>query len=164
MEAPQMRGVEEPLLPEPRAVEGGATQSEGAIETQEARYPRLHKTAGLRALDVWAEISNGSLLQQGVAGALMVVPSGGVAMTKRVPVELAPGPLEDYAQSFDDLFANRAQREGFRRYLEGLLLPEERNKTLTALANTEPVAGAQRKEAQSLQWFLTESSWDAEEV
>jgi hypothetical protein len=29
---------------------------------------------------------------------------------------------------------NRAQREGFRRYLEGLLLPEERNKTLTALA------------------------------
>jgi hypothetical protein len=59
-------------------------------------------------------------------------------MTKRVPVEPAPGPLEDYAQSFDDLFANRAQREGFRRYLEGLLLPEERNKTLTALANTEP--------------------------
>jgi SRSO17 transposase len=85
-------------------------------------------------------------------------------MTNRVPVEPAPGPLEDYAQSFDDLFANRAQREGFRRYLEGLLLPEERNKTLTALANTEPVAGAQRKEAQSLQWFLTESSWDAEEV
>jgi hypothetical protein len=74
----------------------------------------------------------------------MVVLSGGVTMTKRVPVEPAPGPLEDYAQSFDDLFANRAQREGFRRYLEGLLLPEERNKTLTALANTEPVAGAQR--------------------
>src|SRR5215208_8384412 len=64
MEAPQMRGVEEPLLPEPRAVEGGATQSEGAIETQEARYPRLHKTAGLRSLDVWVEISNGSLLQR----------------------------------------------------------------------------------------------------
>src|SRR5215218_5498177 len=58
MEAPQMRGVEEPLLPEPRAVEGGATQSEGAIETQEARYPRLHKTAGLRSLDVWVEISS----------------------------------------------------------------------------------------------------------
>src|SRR5215204_5893945 len=57
MEAPQMRGVEEPLLPEPRAVEGGATQSEGAIETQEARYPRLHKTAGLRSLDVGVEIS-----------------------------------------------------------------------------------------------------------
>jgi hypothetical protein len=72
--------------------------------------------------------------------------------------------LEDYAARFDDLFANRAQREGFRRCLEGLLLPDERNKTLAALANTEPVAGAQRKEAQSLQWFLTESNWDPEGV
>lgn len=85
-------------------------------------------------------------------------------MTKRKPVEPAPGPLEDFAARFDDLLANRAQRQGFRRYVEGLLMPEERNKTLTALANTEPVAGTQRKEAQSLQWFLTESSWDPEEV
>ena len=85
-------------------------------------------------------------------------------MTKRVPVESAPGPLEDYAAHFDDLFSKRAQREGFRRYLEGLLLAEERNNTLTALANTEPVVGAQRKEAQSLQWFLTESTWDPEEI
>jgi hypothetical protein len=45
-----------------------------------------------------------------------------------------------------------------------LLLPAERNKTLTALANTEPVTGAQRKEAQSLQWFLSESRWDPEEL
>jgi len=72
--------------------------------------------------------------------------------------------LEGYAARFDDLLASRAQREGFRRYLEGLLLAEERNKTLTALANTEPVFGAQRKEAQSLQWFLSESSWDPEKV
>jgi transposase InsO family protein len=48
--------------------------------------------------------------------------------------------------------------------LEGLLLPAERNKTLTTLANTEPVSGAQRKEAQSLQWFLSESRWDPEKV
>jgi hypothetical protein len=94
----------------------------------------------------------------------MVIPVGGIAMTKRVPVESAPGPLEDYAAHFDDLFSKRAQREGFRRYLEGLLLAEERNKTLTAMANTEPVVGAQRKEAQSLQWFLTESTWDPEEI
>ncbi|MDQ3301957.1 MAG: IS701 family transposase [Actinomycetota bacterium] len=85
-------------------------------------------------------------------------------MTKRLPVRPAPGPLEGYAARFDDLFRARAQREGFRRYLEGLLLPTERNKTLTALANTEPAAGAQRKEAQSLQWFLSESGWDPEEV
>ena len=45
-------------------------------------------------------------------------------MTKRMSVEPAPGPLEDYAIRFDDLFASRAQREGFRRYLEGLLLAE----------------------------------------
>src|ERR687897_968680 len=85
-------------------------------------------------------------------------------MTRRPPVASSPGPLEDYALRFDDLFRARAQREGFRRYLEGLLLPAERNKTLTALANTEPVAGAQRKEAQRLQWFLSESGWDLEEV
>src|SRR5215217_5275917 len=85
-------------------------------------------------------------------------------MTRRLPVAASPGPLEGYATCFDDLFRARAQREGFRRYLEGLLLPAERNKTLTALANTEPVAGAQRKEAQSLQWFLSESGWDPREV
>src|ERR687898_1297853 len=85
-------------------------------------------------------------------------------MTKRSPVSPAPGPLEDYAALFDDLFGARAQRYAFRRYLEGLLLPAERNKTLTALANTEPVVGAQRKEAQSLQWFLSESRWDPKEI
>jgi hypothetical protein len=85
-------------------------------------------------------------------------------MTKRLPISPAPGPLEDYAETFDNLFGARAQREGFRHYLEGLLLPTERNKTLTALANTEPLLGAQRKEAQSLQWFLSESGWDPREV
>src|SRR4051812_25100107 len=85
-------------------------------------------------------------------------------MTKRSPVSPAPGPLEDYVTRFDDLFHARAQRDGFRRYLEGLLLPAERNKTLTALANTEPVTGAQRREAQSLQWFISESGWDPMEV
>ena len=48
--------------------------------------------------------------------------------------------------------------------MEGLLLSAERNKTLTALANTEPVIGAQRKEAQSLQWFLSESRWDSQQI
>jgi SRSO17 transposase len=85
-------------------------------------------------------------------------------MTKRLPATPAPGPLEDYAARFDDLFGTLAQRQAFRRYLEGLLLPDERNKTLTALANTEPVVGAQRKEAQGLQWFLSESSWKPENV
>src|SRR5947209_18718626 len=85
-------------------------------------------------------------------------------MTQRLPVPDAPGPLEAYCQQFDPLFKQRNQRDRFRRYLEGLLLPTERNKTLTALANTEPVTGAQHPHAQSLQWFLSESTWDAEAV
>ncbi len=82
-------------------------------------------------------------------------------MTARLSVTAAPLPLEAYAARFDDLFAQRSQREGFRRYLEGLLLPAERNTTLTGLANTEPVVGAQHARAQGLQWFLSESTWAA---
>jgi SRSO17 transposase len=85
-------------------------------------------------------------------------------MTQRLPVPPAPGPLEAYCQQFDPLFDQRNQRDGFRRCLEGLLLPTERTKTLTALANTEPVVGAQHPHAQSLQWFLSESTWDPEVV
>jgi hypothetical protein len=85
-------------------------------------------------------------------------------MTQRKPATPAPGPLEAYSQHFDALFARHNQREGFRRYLEGLLLPAERHKTLTALANTEPIVGAQSPTAQALQWFVSESDWDPEEV
>jgi hypothetical protein len=72
--------------------------------------------------------------------------------------------LEDYAQRFDALFSSLAQRRGFRDYLQGLLLPRDRNKTLTGLAAAEPVVGAQHREVQRLQWFLSESAWDHEQV
>jgi hypothetical protein len=85
-------------------------------------------------------------------------------MTRRLPCPAAPGPLEDYAVQFDALFARLAQRRGFRAYLEGLLLPRDRNKTLTALAGTEPVLGAQHRAVQGLQWFLSEAPWDAGRV
>jgi SRSO17 transposase len=85
-------------------------------------------------------------------------------MSRRLPVSPTPEPLEAYAQHFDPLFTKRNQRDAFRRYLEGLLLPTERNKTLTALANTEPVLGAQHPSAQGLQWFLSESTWQPQAV
>ena len=72
-----------------------------------------------------------------------------------------PAPLEAFAVQFDDLFSRASQRAAFRQYLAGLLLPAERNKTLTGLAHTEPVVGAQAPAAQRLQWFLSESTWDA---
>ena len=80
-------------------------------------------------------------------------------MTKPVPCPPAPGPLEDYAARFDDLFTRVAQRRGFREYLAGLLAPRDRNKTLTALAGAEPVTGAQHPAVQRLQFFLSESWW-----
>src|ERR671930_2361163 len=87
-----------------------------------------------------------------------------VAMTQRLPCPPAPGPLEDYATGFDPLFGSLAQRRGFRAYLQGLLLPRDRNKTLTALAGTEPVIGAQHRAVQGLQWFVSEATWDHEQV
>jgi hypothetical protein len=48
-------------------------------------------------------------------------------MTTRRPSSAGPSPLEDYAREFDDLFSVLAQREGFRAYLQGLLLPRDRN-------------------------------------
>jgi SRSO17 transposase len=85
-------------------------------------------------------------------------------VTKRRACPPAPGPLEDYAAQFDRLLARLAQRRGLRAYLQGLLLPRDRNKTMTALVGAEPVVGAQHAAVQGLQWFLTESSWDHEQV
>ena len=85
-------------------------------------------------------------------------------MTTRRPCPPAPGPLEPYAQRFDSLFSSLAQRRGFRDYLQGLLLPRDRNKTLTGLAGAEPISGAQHREVQRLQWFLSESAWDHQQV
>ena len=71
-------------------------------------------------------------------------------MTRRLPCPAAPGPLEGYAERFDDLFGSLAQRRGFREYVAGLLAPRDRNKTLTALA------GAQHPAVQGLQLLLSD--------
>lgn len=85
-------------------------------------------------------------------------------MTMRRPCPPAPGPLEDYAVQFDSLFHSLAQRHSFRTYLAGLLAPRQRNKTLTALAGAEPVVQAQTAPVQQLQFFLSESNWDANAI
>jgi SRSO17 transposase len=85
-------------------------------------------------------------------------------MSKRRPATPLPGLLEAFAAQFDALFSKLNQRDAFRQYLANLLLPTERNKTLTALANTEPFLGAHHPRAQQLQWFLSESTWDAKRV
>jgi SRSO17 transposase len=75
-----------------------------------------------------------------------------------------PAPLEAYAGAYDDLFHTVIQRRRFREYLAGLLLPRDRNKTLTALVGAEPVTQAQTAPVQQLQWVLSESDWEAEAI
>jgi hypothetical protein len=58
-------------------------------------------------------------------------------MTKRLLCPPEPGPLEAYAERFDDCLGTVAQRRGFREYLQGLLLPRDRHKTLTGLGFDE---------------------------
>jgi SRSO17 transposase len=83
-------------------------------------------------------------------------------VTKRISCPPAPGPLEEFAALFDDLFASLAQRRSWREYLQGLLLPRDRNKTLTALVGAEPIVEAQHPAVQRLQWFVSESKWNDE--
>ena len=85
-------------------------------------------------------------------------------MSARRPCPVAPGPLEDFAVQFDPLFSSYAQRANFRNYVSGLLLPRDRNKTLTALAGAEPVVQAQAAPVQRLQFFLSESTWNADAI
>src|SRR5258708_13562953 len=75
-----------------------------------------------------------------------------------------PAPLEHYTQAFDALFRTRIQRQRLRAYLAGVLLPRDRDKTLAALVGAEPIVQAETAPVQQLQWFLSESAWDAEAV
>jgi SRSO17 transposase len=75
-----------------------------------------------------------------------------------------PLPLERYARAFDDLLHTHIQRRRLREYLAGLLLPRDRNKTLTALVGAEPITQAQTAAVQQLQFLLTEAEWDAAAV
>ena len=73
------------------------------------------------------------------------------------PTLTAPGLLEDYAVRFDEVFALPGAEARVREYLAELLAPRHRNKTLTALAGTEPVVEAQRLAMHRLHFFLFET-------
>ena len=64
-------------------------------------------------------------------------------MTRRRPCPPAPGPLEAYAAAFDDCSPRWPSGGPSGSTCRGCCCPRERNKTLTALAGTEPVVGAQ---------------------
>jgi SRSO17 transposase len=83
-------------------------------------------------------------------------------MTACRPCPPAPGPLEDYAQLFDPLFHSPAQRRSFRTYLPDSWRCATAPKTLTALSGAEPLIQTQSAAVQQLQFFLSESSWDAD--
>src|SRR5262249_53443773 len=62
----------------------------------------------------------------------------------RSPRFRPPKPLIRNVASFDTLFPRREERQAFRQYLIGLLLPREHNKTLVELAALVPGAKSQR--------------------
>jgi DDE superfamily endonuclease len=75
-----------------------------------------------------------------------------------------PLPLEHSTRAFDELFHTPIQRRRFGEYLAGLLVPRDRNKTLTALVGAEPITQAQTAPVQPLPFFLSEADGDAEAV
>ena len=76
--------------------------------------------------------------------------------TSRKPTAPTAEATDRFCSHFDDLFARLAERTAVRHYLIGLLLPRERNKTLTELAALVPGADRQR-----LHHFLHDASWDS---
>ncbi|ABW12691.1 FOG: Transposase-like protein [Parafrankia sp. EAN1pec] len=75
--------------------------------------------------------------------------------TPRKPTAPTAEAIDRFCGHFDDLFGRLAERTALRQYLIGLLLPRERNKTLTELAAVVPGADRQR-----LHHFLHDAPWD----
>jgi SRSO17 transposase len=75
--------------------------------------------------------------------------------TSRKPTVPTAEAIDRFCSHFDDLFARLAERTAVRHYLIGLLLPRERNKTLTELVALVPGADRQR-----LHHFLHDAPWD----
>lgn len=60
--------------------------------------------------------------------------------TPRKPTAPTAEAIDQFCSAFDPLFPRREEREAFRHYLIGLLLPREHNKTVVELAALVPGA------------------------
>jgi SRSO17 transposase len=79
--------------------------------------------------------------------------------TPRKPTIPTAEAIDQFCASFDPLFTRWEERQAFRHYLIGLLLPREHNKTVVELAAIVP--GANR---QQLHHFMHDAPWDADAV
>ena len=79
--------------------------------------------------------------------------------TPRKPTAPTAEAIDQFCAAFDPLFPRFEERQAFRHYLIGLLLPREHNKTVVELAALVP--GANR---QQLHHFMHDSPWDAEAI
>jgi SRSO17 transposase len=64
--------------------------------------------------------------------------------------------IDEFAAHFDSLFKRLSQRENFRYYLSGLVVPIETNKHLRGIAAAVPEANV-----ESVQHFLVDAPWSA---
>jgi SRSO17 transposase len=79
--------------------------------------------------------------------------------TPRKPTTPTAEAIDHFCAAFDPLFPRWEERQAFRHYLIGLLLPREHNKTVVELAALVP--GANR---QQLHHFMHDAPWDAEAI
>ena len=84
-------------------------------------------------------------------------------MTKRLPCPLAPGPLEDYPEALM-ISSPPSPKEEASGSICRVAAAQGPQQGASALAGMEPIVGAQGAPAQKLQFFLSESAWEAEEV
>jgi len=75
-------------------------------------------------------------------------------MSERKPSQPMAEAIDEFAAHFDPLFKRLSQRENFRYYLSGLLVPIETNKHLRGIAAAIPEANV-----ESLQHFLVDAPW-----
>ena len=86
-------------------------------------------------------------------------------MKKRIEVARSPAPLEEYIRHFDPLFGKSNQREGFRRYVEGLHLAERATQNADRIGQhradgRSPVAAS----PDAARVSDRESDWDERQV